>query len=625
MKNQVSIIKHILLLILFAIVSVFVAYQSRVPTKILVADASLRNVSGFYYVEHAPEHSFRWTRGNGTVHFSGVGKSALNLTVIANAWRHENQIFTATVTANGTPIGVIDRAGWRTWRFTISDNVVFPGDDLVVGFNSIPFVPSEIAESGDDRQLGIAVDSVEIQPKWNGSFNDLVIPSLPQLLFVLVFVGGLYLFSQYLGLSERWAFMVGMVAVVLFAIAITLFRLEASQRIVIFVLGVGVIAATVGIRGWQSLLARADSSKWRRAAWWAIPLGIAMVALVLRVHALTRLPVEGDDSIYMGIVENYYHAIIVSDWRQVITFDAGEGHPILFKLIFASSLIVRDMAKLGLSNVEMMRTVAVLFGAIQAGMIALLNPLAGWFLAIQTTEVKFTSMVYLEALPALTAALAVIAFECYRQSSKDRWLYLSALALGATGASKFIYIVVGFAVLPFLLWEQRRQPLKIIGYGLVVAFAFFALDPYLWYDPVGRMLGMFSFHGSFSTREYVKELARPWWYNVVWLAGPAKIYAPDYMFPNVFLIMWDTLIYGLALLGLPSLWHKSRLFFAWLVVGVIFVSLWEAKWEQYSLVIATPLCMAAGYFVADVAGWVKKKSQARIEKGSNLEVHVTSN
>ena len=136
---------------------------------------------------------------------------------------------------------------------------------------------------------------------------------------------------------------------------------------------------------------------------------------------------------------------------------------------------------------------------------------------------------------------------------------------------------------------------------------------------------MFSFHGSFSTREYVQELARPWWYNVVWLAGPAKIYAPDYRFPNIFLISWDTLIYGLAVLGLPSLIRASRLYFAWLVVGVIFVSLWQAKWEQYSLVIATPLCMAAGYFVADASAWMSAKWQRRLSKGLSEELYGTSN
>jgi hypothetical protein len=69
----------------------------------------------------------------------------------------------------------------------------------------------------------------------------------------------------------------------------------------------------------------------------------------------------------------------------------------------------------------------------------------------------------------------------------------------------------------------------------------------------------------------------------------------------------DAPIYVLGLLGLPALAWRSRLYVAWFLVGVVFVSLWEAKWEQYAMVIATPLCLSAGYGVTDLLAWLGKR------------------
>lgn len=609
-----STVNHLVILVSLATLIVFAAYQVALPMKIVVGDESDRDIKGFYDSDRDAEHTYRWTRGNGVVTFTGVGNvPSIRLTVLAYAWRFQDTIYTSTVTVNSSLVGVIDRAGWRTWRFNVPNPGTISGEDLVVGFDSTPFVTSEVTDSEDDRPLGIRVNSVEIQPQLekvppNASWTErLTIPSLPQWLFVVAIVSAAYLYARYLGLDSRRALYLGIAATIAFGIGIAFYRIEVSQRSLTLTLVVGAAAIATATRGHSRSILKVGRGAWRRVGWWALPIGVALVALILRLHASAALPVEGDDGLYMKVAEEYAKAIQARDWNHVIALDGVIEHPRLYVLCLSAALIIRDYFGLAWSNVAAMRMMAVFFGAWQAGLVALLNPIAGWFLAIQTTEIKFTSMAYLEALPALAAAITVLGFERFRRTNQNVWLYVSAVALGAAGASKFIYVTAGFAVAPFLLWEQRHQPRRIIAYGLLALAAFFLLDPYLWHDPVGRLVEMFSFHASFSTREYVKELARPWYYNLVWLSHPAKIYAPDYFFPNIFLIYWDTIIYILSILGLALLFKQSRLYFAWLLAGVIFVSLWEAKWEQYSLLIATPLCISAGLVVSEAAAWVGER------------------
>jgi 4-amino-4-deoxy-L-arabinose transferase-like glycosyltransferase len=343
----------------------------------------------------------------------------------------------------------------------------------------------------------------------------------------------------------------------------------------------------------------------------AVPITVAVVALALRWNAIPLLPVESDDAIYMNVAQHYAQDMSSGNWTDLVRYDGETGHPPFYELAFASSLVVRDALGIPFSDVETMRVLAALLGAAQAGLVALLNPLAGWFVAIQTTEIKFTSMAYLEALPALAMAASVLSYERFRRTSQPRWLYISAVGLGLTAASKFIYLAGGFAIAAFLLWEQRKRPSRIVAFGIVSLAVFALASPYFWTDPIGRLEGMFAFHFENSTRSFVQQLDRPWWYLWVVLANPGMIYSPPYEHPAFYVIVWDRLIYILGLLGLPSLARRSWLYLAWFVAGMIFLALWEAKWEQYAMIIAAPLCLAAGYFVLDAAKWLRAAFNSR--------------
>ena len=106
----------------------------------------------------------------------------------------------------------------------------------------------------------------------------------------------------------------------------------------------------------------------------------------------------------------------------------------------------------------MARGVAAVLGTLTAFLVALLNPLAGLWLAIHTFTIKYTSQVMLEALPALTSALVVVAYERARANAwSRRWLALAALALGLTASSKYLHCVVGIVVVALACGDFPRH------------------------------------------------------------------------------------------------------------------------------------------------------------------------
>jgi hypothetical protein len=588
-----KIFLHLVILGWLALASVVLAYQSRAPLRIAIAEDVYQDIQGFIFAQSDSGHAYRWTGKDASVKFVSVGKTVPTvISIVAYAWRNETQVYSATVTLNGQPIGVIDRANWRTWRFIVSDPALLSNEDWVLGFHANTFFVDESAsEQVEGNRRGIAIESVELAPQANG----ITVPSFAQLVFVVLLTLATYLATRWLGVSDRWALGSGVAIIIFFGLGIAFFRQIIVQRELILAFAIGAFACAVIVR---------DVLRQSRQSRWVVPASVMLIAFILRVYAIPHFYIEGDDGLYMQVAEGYYQAMRAGNWGALLAYDGIIEHPRLYVIVFALGLLVRDGLALPLDNVFTMRLVAATFGTMQAGLLALLNPLAGWFVAIQTTEIKFTSMAYLEALPALAAALSVIGYEKFRRTQRQRWLYISALSLGAAGASKFIYAVVGFAIAPFLLWEQRRHIKNILMYGALAAFAFFAFDPYLWLDPLGRLQGMFSFHASFSTREYVKELNRPWWYNWLVLSESAKVYHLPYEYQPPFVLVWDLSIYILGILGLPSLWRRSRLYIAWFIAGLIFIALWEAKWEQYAMIIATPLCLSAGYFTRDAIAWL---------------------
>lgn len=306
----------------------------------------------------------------------------------------------------------------------------------------------------------------------------------------------------------------------------------------------------------------------------------------------------------MRDVRAYEGLIQRGDLGGVINYRGHYEHPRLAILTYSSGLLVRDAFGWGLKDYQVARAVAAFLGTLLVAAVTLINPAAGLFLALHSTEAVFTTRVYLEALPALSSTIAVFAYVKSRTSRQRRWFYLAAMALGITAASKYIYLVAGLAILPFLIWDYRRKPAQIVLFGAIVLVCFVFLNPYLWNDPVMRVRQSIEYHLAYSKGAAVVKSARPWWYELAYLA-----LAEGFMKPLVWHISLNTLIFALSWFGLRSLYRASRVYVAWFAIAAAFLLVWPTKWNQYSLIFITPMCLSAGYATMGLLKLLQTRAQ----------------
>ncbi|MEI8333559.1 MAG: sugar ABC transporter permease, partial [Chloroflexota bacterium] len=290
------------------------------------------------------------------------------------------------------------------------------------------------------------------------------------------------------------------------------------------------------------------------------------------------------------------------------------------------------------------RLTSAVFVVLAVAAVAVVDPLGGLLLGIHTWTIKYTSQAMLEALPALTSILTVLAYLGWKRGRAARaagrrtrvrptaWLVLSAVLLGITASGKYLYVVAGVAVLLDMLWVRWSSTAEVgldrgrrlaralapsIGWGLLAIGAFVATDPYLWPDPIGRLLDSLTFFARYANEApEVANAGYPLWQPFVWLAQN------DLFDENVFVVTLDVFITLLALVGIGRLWRRERTWVLWLVVALGFLLVWPTKWPQYVLVLSAPLALAAAQglravLVEPFGRWV-----ARVRTGGIGRPHV---
>jgi ABC-type sugar transport system permease subunit len=372
-------------------------------------------------------------------------------------------------------------------------------------------------------------------------------------------------------------------------------------------------------------------------------IAVTVLGLALRMSAVDRLPYDFDEDDYLGAAQRYALAFKAGDLQAVINYPFNYEHPPLTKLAYAAVILPLPEATLlpesspsapiagwlPQPHFQVARLLSAALGSMQVFLLALINPLAGFFLAVNTWHIKYTSQIMLEPLPSLFSTLAVI-FYYYSRRQRPGWLLLAALALGLTAASKYPYAIVGLVILGDWLWRSRpegggrsagrwvRWLLPPLLWGACSVAVFFAANPRLWIDPLPRLIETLSFHGSYAYSEHVAAVGFPPWQPLIWLFQPVPWH------PGVFYILLDLYIALFALLGWQRAAQRQPIFAAWLAVGLIFLLLWPTKWAQYVLMIAAPLSISAAEgFTATIVeparGWLaarrdpnRQKSRPRI-------------
>ncbi len=341
-------------------------------------------------------------------------------------------------------------------------------------------------------------------------------------------------------------------------------------------------------------------------------LVVVGVAWGLRWRAVNLLPIDYDEDDYLRAAQEYAALIRSGDFKGILETNYRPEHPPLAKIIFGVSILPlpeeplipdRDTSAqpnqyLPKDLLHNGRITSAIFGTLEDLLLAMVNPLGALFLAVHTFTIKYTSQVMLEAFPSFTSLAAVICYIKYKRNlspvkSVTGWLILSAIFLGLTAASKYLYCVVGFAILvDWLLSKKKdigiRRFISLASLWLVISIVVFIIaDPYLWPAPFERLKESILFHTAYSQSAHVQETGWPFWQPMIWLTESVPWH------PGVFVIAVDLLISILAVIGIHRLWKKERVYCFWLGIAIIFLLIWPTKWPQYILILTAPLSLAA--------------------------------
>ena len=347
---------------------------------------------------------------------------------------------------------------------------------------------------------------------------------------------------------------------------------------------------------------------------------IAVFAGYLRLEAVKRLPVDFDELVYLPVAFRYKEMMAKGDWKQILQFQRNREHPPFNKLLFASDLLVRDASKPKWKSLDVRmpippedqpaffgpRRISAIGGTLQVLLIALVHPVAGLLLALDTYHIKYSSQVYLEGVPGFFAVLAVFLFELgLPKKSSDgnldvtpRWklLVLSAIALGLSTAGKYLYGIVGVVLIAFLILRTRSLR-SVLLFSLISIYVFVLADPFLWPNPPVRLWDSLTFHWRYAHSEHVVSSARPWYSPI----GHLLKSLPTKWHPDVFYTGFvDVLILPFSLIGLPRAWRERPIWVVWAGFGLFVLLLWPTKWTQYTLIILPPLSVCAGLGIEQI-------------------------
>jgi hypothetical protein len=359
---------------------------------------------------------------------------------------------------------------------------------------------------------------------------------------------------------------------------------------------------------------------------------VTLISIQSNLLAANTLPIGQDEPYYLSVALRYNNDIRNGQVNQVWWDDINYEHPILYKVIYGLSLFTQDpIAKINPKDVRIGapmtaetggrpwllsgRITSAIINNITVMVLAILNPLAGLFLSIDTININYNSRYTLEALPLLSSLLCACFYLLREETPKVQhqkrglFFFLSAFFLGITAASKYIYCLVGLVIVTDYIFDNihekqvLRDTLYLLFWGGIAILTFFIFDPILWPHPYQRLFDSITFHQAYAT-SHSDCCSYPFYQGILWLTKPYTTFFPD--LKASFRVFPDTVIFILGVLGLPWLFKKKRFWAIWFLESTIFLLLWSVKWPQYSLVLVIPLCMSAGELVPDLVHLIVK-------------------
>lgn len=359
-------------------------------------------------------------------------------------------------------------------------------------------------------------------------------------------------------------------------------------------------------------------------------LALVLLAIALatwqRACAVDALPVDFDERRYLEAAFDYAERMAPGRWSQILDGDENREHPPLVKLAFGVALRAsgapepdwervpptKPLPEAARPAFEAGRWASAVAGIGQVAIAAAIHPLAGLLLAGEAYHAKYTAQAYLDAIPGLLFALALLVFEratrepggARRPVADLRLLAVTSAFLGAAAAGKYPFGAVGLlALAPLTILSVPRRPMIWLALAGIALVTFAALDPFLWADPVGRLFGSVGFHFVYGQSESVRSAGLPWYQQFVWLfrSGPTEWH------PGLFPVGHVTrALVPLALIGMPIAVRRRTVWAVATAVGLAFLLVWPVKWPQYLLLILVPLSVCAAQAPASVAALARR-------------------
>ena len=358
---------------------------------------------------------------------------------------------------------------------------------------------------------------------------------------------------------------------------------------------------------------------------------ITALSLLLHQQA-ARLPIDFDEDDYMRAGQILADEIRTGNPAILLEDNYRIEHPQFVKILIASVMLgmepIQRIPELPVTanpyelmhrpTLAAVRRMEVAFGVLAVSTLALVSPVAGILLATSTWVIKYTSQVMLESVPLLFSLLGVALYEFARGISsarRRRLAYIaSAIGIGLAVGAKYPYAIAGLAIVVDRLRRTRRgETLRLkdaLGWSAIAALAFFAVNPYLWSDPIGRLIASAAYHPDYATSEQVQSTGFPMWQQLIWLLQSV----PWHDDQNIFLVKFDTWMLPLALIGLVPLARKRPVYAIWLGLGAVALFFWPTKWPQYLLTIAVPYALAGAAGIA-LIGKIAVELPRRLLKG----------
>ncbi|HVP20962.1 MAG TPA: two-component regulator propeller domain-containing protein [Anaerolineaceae bacterium] len=342
----------------------------------------------------------------------------------------------------------------------------------------------------------------------------------------------------------------------------------------------------------------ARPSRWRQ--WQVISLIVVLAALV-RIWSAWQLPIDADEPVYMAAAQDYARLIKSGNLQGIINYQVNTEHPPLEKLIYSLPYIFIQPQFGSTTELTINRMVSVFWGTAAVLVLALIDPLAGFFLAWDSMVIKYTSEIYLEALPLFAILFSIYSLMRSLQGpKKNAWFWIAAIAFGVAISGKYLYGLAIFPILTLFFVNREKIQIRDAGFFMLAAlFTFWALDPYLWADPIGRLANSLFFHAQYTQGADVLRASYPWYQPVNWISAEVPWHPQVFFFPTL-----DVVIFILAIIGLYPAARRNVWIIVWIGTSFLTLLVWPTKWPQYTLVLIPPLCLAASgafYFIASKA------------------------